>query len=76
MALRQQNRGFFFTGEIRWPIGIALRRWNAFFYLMFFPFLKLSDWGMEKFKLVVILFGVVLIIIILAYIALSSKENE
>jgi len=43
---------------------------------MFFPFLKLSDWGMEKFKLVVILFGVVLIIIILAYIALSSKENE
>jgi hypothetical protein len=43
---------------------------------MFFPFLKLSDWGMENFKLVIILSGVVLIIIILAYIALSSKENE
>jgi len=43
---------------------------------MFFLPMKLADWGMDNFKLFMQIFSVVLILIILVYVALSSKDNE
>ncbi len=42
---------------------------------MFFP-LKISDWDMEQYKLILQLFSIVLIVVMLVYIALSSRDNE
>lgn len=42
---------------------------------MFFPF-KISDWNMDQYKLILQLFSIVLIVVLLVYIALSSRDNE
>ncbi len=42
---------------------------------MFFP-LKISDWDMDQYKLILQLFSIGLIAILLIYIALSSRDNE
>lgn len=42
---------------------------------MFFP-MKISDWDMPQYKLILQLLSVVLIVVLLVYIALSSRDNE
>ncbi|MHA1585048.1 MAG: hypothetical protein ACTSVU_05725 [Promethearchaeota archaeon] len=42
---------------------------------MFFLQLSLADWGMDKYKLVLQLVSVVVIVAMLVYIALSSRES-
>ena len=48
---------------------------ESFSINMFFP-LKISDWDMDQYKLILQLFSIVLIVVLLVYIALSSRDNE
>ncbi|MHA1767469.1 MAG: hypothetical protein ACTSWX_06295 [Promethearchaeota archaeon] len=49
--------------------------WECLIIRMFFP-LKLSDWDMDQYKLILQLLSIVLIVVLLVYIALSSRDNE
>ncbi len=43
---------------------------------MYFSLLKLADWDMDKYQLVLQISSIVAIIIILVYVVLSSKNSE